>query len=155
MAPMYFRNAAGALLVFDATAPGSFDEMERTWLPELLPHMKNSTQFIVMCANKVDAARATDEEHKLFMAKVELMCATRGIQIFQTSAKTGQNVAEAFEALVDEILEARAQGALAEPEPLATVSFTRDTAAASGAGAVGGDGESRTRKLPRPKCCDK
>lgn len=150
MAPMYFRNAAGALLVFDQTAPSSFDDVERVWLPDLLPHLKNSTQFIVMCGNKADAVRAS-EEHQLFIAKVETMCATRGIKFFATSAKTGQNVAEVFETLVDDILEARVAGLIGAEPQLPTVSITRDPDPPESAG----EGDGRRKEFPRPKCCSK
>jgi small GTP-binding protein len=108
MAPMYFRNAAGALLVYDQTSPSSFDDLERVWLPELLPHMKNSTQYIVMCGNKADCVSTTDEATSAFLRRVEAMCSARGIKFFSTSAKNGTGIAEVFAYLVDEILEGRA-----------------------------------------------
>ena len=111
MAPMYFRNAAGALLVFDLSSPSSFDDIENIWLPELLPHMKNSTQFIVMCGNKADSISEGNEATSTFLSRVSNQCAARGIRYFATSAKNGQNVAEVFSLLVDGILEARARDA--------------------------------------------
>lgn len=145
MAPMYFRNAAGALLVFDQTAPTSFDDVERVWLPELLPHLKNSTQFIIMCGNKADAVKQS-EEHQLFLSKVETMCDTKGIRFFSTSAKAGENVSEVFEYLVDEILEGRLAGQHGQPEELATVSITKDPEPDYG---------DDTKKSRIPKCCSK
>jgi Ras-related protein Rab-5C len=106
VAPMYFRNAAGALLVFDATVPSSFDDCEKQWLPELLPHLKNSTQFIALCGNKSDLVKS-DEKSVQFLAKVETLAAAKGLRYFQTSAKRGDNVSEVFQFLVDEILEHR------------------------------------------------
>jgi Ras-related protein Rab-5C len=113
MAPMYFRNAAGALLVFDQTSPSSFDDVERIWLPELLPHMKNSTQFIVMCGNKCDAIDGTDAGVAQFLTRVEAMCSSRGIKFFSTSAKSGHQIVDVFTYLVDEILDGRAKEAAA------------------------------------------
>lgn len=111
MAPMYFRNAAGAVLVFDQTSPASFDALESVWLPELLPHMKNSTQFIVMCGNKADLQTQVDDATVQFLSRVEAMCSSRGIKLFATSAKTGQNIFDVFSFLVDEILDGRAREA--------------------------------------------
>ena len=122
MAPMYFRNAAGALLVYDQTTPSSFDDLERVWLPELLPHMKNSTQYIVMCGNKADATNSGDEATAAFLRKVESVCAARGIKFFSTSAKTGTGIADVFAYLVDEILEGRIrEGAAAKADRASTV----------------------------------
>jgi small GTP-binding protein len=147
MAPMYFRNAAGALLVFDQTAPSSFDDIEKIWLPELLPHMKNSTQFIAMCANKADAAEAFPEATEALMARVRAMCSSRGIALFPTSAKTGQNIGEVFGHLVDEILDGRIREqsaakadratTIAQPISVASPVPPRDNSAAG------------------PKCCNK
>jgi small GTP-binding protein len=121
MAPMYFRNAAGALLVYDQTTPSSFDDLERIWLPELLPHMKNSTQYIVMCGNKADAVSGADESTCAFLRKVEAMCSARGIKFFSTSAKNGTGISEVFAYLVDEILEGRIrEGAAAKQDRAST-----------------------------------
>lgn len=131
MAPMYFRNAAGALLVFDQTTPSSFDDVERIWLPELLPHMKNSTQFIVMCGNKSDAIDSGDSGVGQFLTRVEAMCSSRGIKFFATSAKSGYNINEVFTFLVDEILESRAKEAMtsknAPPGTSSPVPLNRNT----------------------------
>jgi GTPase SAR1 family protein len=141
---MYFRNAAGALLVFDQTTPSSFDDVERIWLPELLPHMKNSTQYIVMCGNKSDAVDAADSEVARFLTKVEAMCSSRGIKFFSTSAKRGANINEVFSFLVDEIMDGRAKEAAAakaeKPAPT-TVSVT--------AGSTSDDGGSKGKS----GCC--
>lgn len=143
MAPMYFRNAAGALLVFDQTTPSSFDDVERIWLPELLPHMKNSTQFIVMCGNKCDAIDATSSSVAQFLTKVEAMCSSRGIKFFATSAKSGHNIAEVFAYLVDEVLEHRAKEAAA----------AKSERPAGGSAPVAISGASSTTQNEKKGCC--
>ncbi|ESL08103.1 hypothetical protein TRSC58_04200 [Trypanosoma rangeli SC58] len=112
MAPMYFRHAAGALLVFDETVVKSFDELEAVWLPELLPHMNYSTEFIVVCGNKCDAVLTDGQRESVHHA--EEVCRAKGITFLHTSAKKGQNVHEAFGGLVDGILTRRAREAAAE-----------------------------------------
>ena len=107
MAPMYFRNAAGAILVFDLSTPSSFDDIEKVWLPELLPHMKNSTQFVVLCGNKCDTVNMNDAVTGQLVTKVKAMCASRNILYFNTSAKTGTGVTEVFTHLVDDIVDFR------------------------------------------------
>lgn len=142
MAPMYFRNAAGALLVFDQTSPASFEDCERVWLPELLPHMKNSTQFIVMCGNKCDSIDNSSPAVAQFLTKVEAMCSSRGIKFFATSAKSGYNVNEVFNFLVDEILDFRAKEA-------ASAKAEKSTTPAPVS--VGGSSESASAK--KDGCC--
>ncbi|ORC92648.1 putative ras-related GTP-binding protein [Trypanosoma theileri] len=111
MAPMYFRHAAGALLVFDETSLDSFKELETVWLPELLPHMNNNTEFIVVCGNKCDAVVSDDQRESVRQA--EEVCRMKGMTFFDTSAKKGQNVHEAFQGLVDRILSKREKEAAA------------------------------------------
>ncbi|KAH9589022.1 Small GTPase [Trypanosoma melophagium] len=116
MAPMYFRHAAGALLVFDETSVDSFRELETVWLPELLPFMNNSTEFIVVCGNKCDAVVNDDQRESVRQAQE--VCRMKGMTFFDTSAKKGQNVHESFQGLVDSILSKRekeaAEGAAEE-----------------------------------------
>ena len=107
VAPMYFRNAAGALLVFDSTVASSFDDCEKQWLPELLPHLKNSTEFIVLCANKADLLKPNDAVTEQFIAKVEMFASQRGMGCYRTSAKKGENIEEVFQSLVTKILSHR------------------------------------------------
>ncbi|KEG07865.1 putative ras-related GTP-binding protein [Trypanosoma grayi] len=113
MAPMYFRHAAGALLVFDEISLESFGELETVWLPELLPHMNNSTEFIVVCGNKCDAVTKAEQTESVLQAQET--CSAKGLTFLHTSAKNGQNVHEAFEGLVDRILTKRGKEAAASP----------------------------------------
>ncbi|RNF07107.1 putative ras-related GTP-binding protein [Trypanosoma cruzi] len=131
MAPMYFRHAAGALLVFDETVLKSFEELEAVWLPELLPHMNDSTEFIVVCGNKCDADLT--EEQRESLQKAQEACRARGITFLHTSAKKGHNVHESFGGLVDRILTRR----------------EKEAAAALAAGANGGDGRAKSTLATR------
>jgi small GTP-binding protein len=86
----YFRNAVGAVLVYDITSDTSFDELAN-WLHEL-QQLANSNALILLVGNKKDleaqrqvgAEQARDfaERHKL--------------DYLETSAKSGQNVSETF-----------------------------------------------------------
>eukprot|EP00758_Cryptobia_borreli_P012761 Tbor_TRINITY_DN5772_c0_g3::TRINITY_DN5772_c0_g3_i1::g.20665::m.20665/K07889/RAB5C; Ras-related protein Rab-5C len=107
MAPMYFRNAAGALLVFDQTEPTSYDALEEIWLPELIMYMNNITQFIIICANKSDVVPLDNSDHNTFIRRVEDHCKARGISLYYTSAKSGKNISEVFNQLIDNVINAR------------------------------------------------
>lgn len=143
MAPMYFRNAAGAMLVYDQTVKESFAECESVWLPDVLPFLRNSTQFVVVCGNKADLVHKDDPSAGQFMSEVTAACNGRGLALFQTSAKSGLNVAKAFEHLVDVILDDRAKQPAHDvipPSFTAPVTLEED--------------QNKTRKF-RPDCCKK
>jgi Ras-related protein Rab-5C len=108
LAPFYLRNAAGALLVFEKGDRESFEQCVQVWLPDLLPSMKGSSEFVVLVANKTDLGKPADAE---LQARVDALVAERGMAYFETSAKTGDNVNEMFAALIEKILAAKAAAA--------------------------------------------
>lgn len=87
LAPMYYRGAAAAVIVFDITSRESFDAA-KSWVAEL----QNTDTLIALAGNKSDleASRAVDKE----MAKN--YADQMGILYMETSAKSGQNVNELF-----------------------------------------------------------
>eukprot|EP01105_Mastigella_eilhardi_P016867 TRINITY_DN3862_c0_g1_i1.p1 TRINITY_DN3862_c0_g1~~TRINITY_DN3862_c0_g1_i1.p1 ORF type:complete len:221 (-),score=67.06 TRINITY_DN3862_c0_g1_i1:144-806(-) len=86
----YYRGSAGALLVYDITRRDTFDHLT-TWLEDC---RGNSTQNIVvmLIGNKADLenSRAVSKEEGERFAK------ENGLYFLETSAKTAQNVEEAF-----------------------------------------------------------
>ncbi|KAI8642894.1 P-loop containing nucleoside triphosphate hydrolase protein [Parasitella parasitica] len=59
MAPMYYRGAQAALLVYDITSQESFEELS-SWIEELKRNMTEDL-VIVVAANKLDLAQARRE----------------------------------------------------------------------------------------------
>ncbi|KER24041.1 hypothetical protein T265_14505 [Opisthorchis viverrini] len=88
----YYRGAAGALVVYDVNDRGSFNSV-RKWISSVrdlaLPNI-----CIILVGNKVDLAeesRQVTELEARECAEENGACA-----FFETSAKTGRNVSEAF-----------------------------------------------------------
>jgi len=86
----YYRGAAGALLVYDITRRETFEHLS-SWLEDCI---KYSSQAIVvmLIGNKSDLEslrQVTVEEGKGFAEK-------HGLHFMETSAKTSENVDEAF-----------------------------------------------------------
>jgi len=90
LAPMYYRGAAAAVVVYDITSVDSFEGAKR-WVSEL-KSMHTPDVVIALTGNKIDqdARRAVDTELASSYAKEQ------GILFFETSAKTGQNVIDLF-----------------------------------------------------------
>ena len=92
---MYYRGAKGALLVYDVTNPVSFQNLD-TWINELEDNIGVSLP-ILMVGNKIDLDRNVSRKDAEEYAK------KKGYHYFETSAKTGVGVVNAFKNLAVEI----------------------------------------------------
>jgi Ras-related protein Rab-14 len=86
----YYRGAAGALLVYDITRRQTFNHLQ-SWLNDAR-NLTNPNTVIFLIGNKCDLEShrdVTTEEAKKFATENNLV-------FLETSAKTGQNVEDAF-----------------------------------------------------------
>lgn len=85
----FYQDTEAMLLVFDVNVPESFAELEQ-WLREARQCGARRVGGVV-CGNKTDLkARVVGEEDARRWA------AAQGLHYFETSAKSGENVAAAF-----------------------------------------------------------
>ncbi|XWS47279.1 hypothetical protein CRYUN_Cryun14cG0138700 [Craigia yunnanensis] len=86
----YYRGAAGALLVYDITRRETFNHLAG-WLEDARQHA-NANMTVMLIGNKCDLAHrraVTTEEGEQFAKE-------HGLIFMEASAKTAQNVEEAF-----------------------------------------------------------
>jgi len=86
----YYRGAAGALLVYDVTRRDTFEHLT-SWLEDCLK-FSSPNIVIMLIGNKCDLdsnRQVTREEGNTFATK-------HGLHFLETSAKTAENVDEAF-----------------------------------------------------------
>lgn len=107
LAPMYYRNAQAALVVYDITKPASFIKA-RHWVKEL--HEQASKDItIALVGNKYDlVADENDAEDSLRKVSVDegrALAEEEGLLFFETSAKLSHNVNEVFVAIGSKIPE--------------------------------------------------
>jgi small GTP-binding protein len=95
LGPLYYRGAVVAVVVYDVTNRASFDSVE-PWI-EGFTAVAGSESAIVVVGNKTDLEDARDVSQK----EGRDWAIERGLRFFETSAKTGANVKELFEALAE------------------------------------------------------
>jgi DnaJ family protein C protein 27 len=94
----FYKDAQGALLVYDVTNPRSFAALD-VWLAEAQKHNVPKDLVIAVCANKTDLGTGA---RKIQEAEGRRWAESRGYAYFETSANTGANVASVMEWLFRE-----------------------------------------------------
>lgn len=97
LAPMYYRGAQAAIVVYDITSYDSFDRAKK-WVKEL-QRQGNPNIVIALAGNKVDLASKRTVEIEESQAYSE----ENGILFMETSAKTAANVNELFVAIAKKL----------------------------------------------------
>jgi Ras-related protein Rab-5C len=138
LAPMYYRNAQAALVVYDLTKPTSLTKAKH-WVAEL-QRQASPGIVIALVGNKLDLCAeasaestadasdsATDGEEggepgeaeptdsgdarKISTREAKSYAEEESLLFFETSAKTGTNVADVFSAIANAIPETSLKGA--------------------------------------------
>lgn len=98
--PAYYRAAMGVVIVYDVTDHGTFDQIEY-WLRQLDQHADLAIQRILV-GNKSDL-----DSRKVTTEAGQALAERFGMAFFETSAKTGEGVEEAFLHMTDLIVAQR------------------------------------------------
>ena len=99
LSPIYFRNAIGAIAVYDQTSKQSYENLEM-WL-KMFTDIVGDGAIIAIAANKsdlIDAIQVDPEESKKW-------CQENGFIFGQTSAQNGEGVQELFTDLSVKLLD--------------------------------------------------
>ena len=96
--PLYYKGKNGILVVYDITNRQSFDDIN-FWLNEI-KEKANKNTVLLLVGNKCDL----EDERKVSFQEGKDFADNNGIKFIETSAKTNQNVDEAFEIVVDEVI---------------------------------------------------
>ncbi len=118
LAPMYYRNAQAALVVYDLTKPTSLIKAKH-WVAEL-QRQASPGIVIALVGNKLDltsggagdggdaedaGAEDSGDARKVSTEEAKSYAEEEGLLFFETSAKTGYNVTEVFTAIANAIPE--------------------------------------------------
>lgn len=96
MAPLYYRDSVGAVIVYDATHPKSFEAV-KYWVTELRDKGPPGC-IMAIAANKSDL-----KDKLVDPQEARAFCEAEGMAFVETSAKTGDGVGRLFEQLADNI----------------------------------------------------
>jgi Ras-related protein Rab-5C len=98
LAPMYYRGAAAALVVYDITDHESFTGA-KTWIEEL--QRQGSADIVIgLAGNKLDLASS---KRQVSYEEAKAYADENGCIFFETSAKTGENVTSMFQAIAQKL----------------------------------------------------
>ncbi|RMD43902.1 hypothetical protein DV735_g1243, partial [Chaetothyriales sp. CBS 134920] len=101
LAPMYYRNANCAVVVYDITQASSLDKA-KSWVKEL-QRQANENIVIALAGNKVDIVTENPDKRAIQTADAEAYAKEAGLLFFETSAKTATNVKELFTAIAKKL----------------------------------------------------
>ena len=96
----YFRGAHGILLVFDLTDRGSYQAIQ-AWLGEIQKNADTQVNKILI-GNKCDVEESA---RAVTRAEGEALAQQNGMAYFETSARKGLGVNEAFENIARQVVE--------------------------------------------------
>jgi small GTP-binding protein len=111
LAPMYYRGAQAAIIVYDITSQDSFVRA-KTWVKEL-QRQASANIVIALAGNKADLANG---KRAVAFEEAQTYADENSLLFMETSAKTAQNVNEIFLAIAKK-LPKNDQGAAATPRP--------------------------------------
>eukprot|EP00762_Andalucia_godoyi_P006181 ANDGO_01709.mRNA.1 Ras-related protein Rab-5A len=97
LAPMYYRGASAAIVVYDITNAESFVRA-RSWVKEL-QRQGNPNIVIALAGNKADM----DDKRRVDTKEAQGYAESNGILFLETSAKTALNVSELFIAIANKL----------------------------------------------------
>ena len=95
----YYKGAHGIVLIYDITDKKTFENV-RNWVRQIKEEVSDKV-CIILVANKIDA----EEKRVVSTEEGEKMAAEFNIMFFECSAKTGDNIDNAFNELVKKTIE--------------------------------------------------
>ncbi|CDR45310.1 CYFA0S17e01310g1_1 [Cyberlindnera fabianii] len=97
LAPMYYRNANAAVVVYDITQEASL-ERAKSWIKEL-QRQANQDIVIALAGNKLDL----EADRKVSKETARAFASEEGLLFFEVSAKSGEGVKDIFQSIAEKL----------------------------------------------------
>ena len=98
LAPMYYRSASVAIIVFDVTSNASFESVGY-WIKELKTNVSGSI-IILVCGNKIDL----EDSRVIDQNTAQQYAEANGALYAETSAQIGNGVDRMFQSAVSKLI---------------------------------------------------
>lgn len=122
MAPMYYRNAAAAIVCFDITNEDSFSKM-KDWVEELQQNVPVDQLTLAIACNKCDC----EEARVVTKGRADEFAERVGnALVFETSAKANEGVEELFKKVTEEVLLKKGLKGPAAGTPVSVINVTNN-----------------------------
>ena len=98
----YYRGSHAIIFVYDVTCRSSFENVEKFWLKEVKQYFPNTNEIVMMLVgNKIDNIH----NRQVSENEGEDLARRNGMMFIETSAKEKIGVNEAFEEVVNKVIE--------------------------------------------------
>ncbi len=98
----YFKGSMGCLAVYDITQPRTLEDID-SWVLEVLSHAGTLPEIpVVIIGNKIDLREEIPNSAKTMHGFIKAK--SLNADFIETSAKTGENITEAFTTLARQII---------------------------------------------------
>ncbi|CAL9731714.1 GTP-binding protein Ypt52p [Monosporozyma unispora] len=104
LAPMYYRNANAALVVYDVTEADSLVKAQ-AWVNELKQKVGDENLVIHLVGNKVDLVEEEPSKRVITVEEATKYAADENLLFKEVSAKTGLNIKEVFQTIGEKLYE--------------------------------------------------
>ncbi|OLY83528.1 GTP-binding protein ypt5 [Smittium mucronatum] len=101
LAPMYYRNANCAVVVYDITQTASFDRAQ-SWIEEL-KKQADSNIIIALAGNKTDL----NDQRTVSTSEGQSFAEQNNLLFFETSAKESTSIIDLFSKLAQKLVDAK------------------------------------------------
>ncbi len=102
----FYLGSQGAIIIYDVNSYDSFNNV-KNWVNEFIANNGKGTGILLLVGNKIDLRNdqsvTTEQGKEMAVALSSLV--NKKVPFIETSAKTGQNIEDAFKLITDYFLE--------------------------------------------------
>lgn len=103
LAPQYYRNIDGVILVYDITRISSLQNLKDFWIHQLFKYAQNQYHMVIV-GNKLDLKNECDSNNLVATEMGQKIARAYSTIFVEASAKTGEHVQNAFDEFINRII---------------------------------------------------